>query len=192
MSDLPVLSQMLSRLFESSQQLDDVALHHLIDALCKLSDEAMTLPYTNREPSLFAVAKLLETGLMNLSRIEVLWLPLTNHLLKVCQHPHSRMREWGVEAMTYLVKTALLYKYEKPLKNNMALQTLLLNPLSELSTVRHGDVRQKQLECVLNILNGSGESLVHGWPYVLKIIGAVNNHHGYDNFRITYILVFTL
>lgn len=48
MADLPVLSQMISQLFESSQYLDDVALHHLIDALCKLSQEAMELAYSNR------------------------------------------------------------------------------------------------------------------------------------------------
>lgn len=75
-----------------------------------------------QEPSLFAVAKLLETGLVNLPRIEVLWRPLTNHLLEVCQHPHIRMREWGVEAITYLVKAALQYKYETPLKDNMVRQ----------------------------------------------------------------------
>ncbi|KAK6177408.1 hypothetical protein SNE40_015515 [Patella caerulea] len=83
MADLQVLSAMLSRLFESSQYLDDVALHHLIDALCKLSTESMELAYSNREPSLFAVAKLLETGLVNLSRVEVLWKPVTAHLLEV-------------------------------------------------------------------------------------------------------------
>ena len=48
MSELPALSTMLSRLFESSQYLDDVALHHLINALCKLSHEAMELAYSNR------------------------------------------------------------------------------------------------------------------------------------------------
>lgn len=178
MADLPVLSQMLSQLFESSQYLDDVHLHHLIDALCKLSHEAMELAYNNREPSLFAVAKLLETGLVNLNRIEVLWRPLTNHLLEICQHPHIRMREWGVEAITYLVKSALQYKYEKPLKDNLKLQTLLLGPLAELSTVPHGDVRQRQLECVLQVLNGAGETLTHGWPLVLGIIGTFNDHHG--------------
>lgn len=152
MADLPVLSQMLSQLFESSQMLDDVALHHLIDALCKLSREAMELAYSNREPSLFAVAKLLETGVVNLSRIEVLWRPLTKHLLEVCQHPHIRMREWGVEAITYLVRTALQYKYATPLRDNQKLQTLLLSPLAELSEVPHGDVRQRQLECVLQVI----------------------------------------
>lgn len=72
-----------------------------------------------QEPSLFAVAKLLETGLVNMPRIEVLWRPLTNHLLEVCQHRHIRMREWGVEAITYLVKSALQYKHSQPLKENM-------------------------------------------------------------------------
>lgn len=178
MADLPVLSIMLSTLFESSQHLDDVALHHLINALCKLSQEAMEMAYTNREPSLFAVAKLLETGLVNLKRIEVLWCPLTNHLLEVCHHPHIRMREWGVEAITYLVKAALHYKYTIPLRDNQKLQTLLLGPLAELSSVPHGDVRQRQLECVLQILHGAGETLSHGWPLVLEIIGAVSEHYG--------------
>lgn len=77
----------------------------------------------SQEPSLFAVAKLLETGLVNLPRIEVLWRPLTNHLLEVCQHPHIRMREWGVEAITYLVKAALAFKYQQPLKDNMVIGT---------------------------------------------------------------------
>ncbi|KAL8578582.1 hypothetical protein ACOMHN_015038 [Nucella lapillus] len=82
MADLPVLSAMLSRLFESSQYLNDVALHHLIDALCKLSTESMEVAFSNREPSLFAVAKLLETGLVNVSRLEVLWRPVTAHLFE--------------------------------------------------------------------------------------------------------------
>lgn len=46
--DLPVLSTMLGRLFESSRYLDDTALHHLIDALCKLSHEAMELASSNQ------------------------------------------------------------------------------------------------------------------------------------------------
>ena len=48
LADLPVLSSMLSRLFESSQHLDDVALHHLIDALRQLSQEAMEVAFSNR------------------------------------------------------------------------------------------------------------------------------------------------
>ncbi|XP_071483188.1 protein MON2 homolog [Diadema antillarum] len=179
MTELPVLSSMLSQLFESSKYLDDVALHHLISALCKLSSEAMEMAYSNRqEPSLFAVAKLLETGLVNLPRMEVLWRPLTAHLSEVCQHPNQKMREWGAEAITSLIKAALAYKHSPPLHENLRLQTLLLGPLQELSLIPHADIRQKQLECVHQILSNNGETLVHGWPLVLGVIGAVTTDQG--------------
>lgn len=71
-----------------------------------------------QEPSLFAVAKLLETGLVNLNRVEILWRPVTNHLLEVCHHPVTRMREWGVEAITTLVRSAIQYQHMLPLKEN--------------------------------------------------------------------------
>ncbi|GBN45221.1 Protein MON2, partial [Araneus ventricosus] len=182
MADLPVLSAMLSRLFESSQYLDEVALHHLIDALCKLSSESMELAYTNREPSLFAVAKLLETGLVNLFRVEVLWRPVTNHLLEVCQHPHIRMREWGAEAVTFLVKAALYHKYTPSLKDNKKLQTMLLSPLQELSSIPHPDIRQKQLDCALQVLHSSGDIISSGWPQLLDVISAINEDQGYSSF----------
>jgi hypothetical protein len=83
MADLPILSSMLSRLFESSVYLDDVALHHLIDALIRLSIESMEVAVTVREPSLFAIAKILETGRANLNRIDVWWKPIASHLLDV-------------------------------------------------------------------------------------------------------------
>lgn len=55
---------------------------------------------------------------------------------------------------------------------------MLLNPLAELSSVMHTDVRQRQLDCVLQILNGAGEILSFGWPTIIEIIGAVSDHHG--------------
>ncbi|XP_074659312.1 protein MON2 homolog [Tubulanus polymorphus] len=186
MADLPVLSSMLSRLFESSQYLDDVALHHLIDALCKLSAESMELAYSNREPSLFAVAKLLETGLVNLPRVGVLWKPLTAHLLEVCQHPHAGMRGWGAEALTSLIKAALMHAFEPALDADPARQGMLLNPLQELSAIQHSDIRQKQLECVLQILHNNGDRLGHGWALILTVIGAVNNDQGENLIRIAF------
>ncbi|XP_028666343.1 protein MON2 homolog isoform X1 [Erpetoichthys calabaricus] len=187
MTDLPVISNILSRLFESSQYLDDVSLHHLINALCSLSMEAMDMAYgNNKEPSLFAVAKLLETGLVNMDRIEILWRPLTGHLLEVCQHPNSRMREWGAEAVTSLIKAGLVYKHDPPLSQNQRLHLLLLNPLKELSNILHGDIRQKQLECVLQILQSQGDSLGPGWPLVLGVIGAIRNDQGESLIRTAF------
>ncbi|XP_043565909.1 protein MON2 homolog isoform X1 [Chiloscyllium plagiosum] len=188
MSDLPVISNILSRLFESSQYLDDVSLHHMINALCSLSTEAMDMAFwNNKEPSLFAVAKLLETGLVNMHRIEILWRPLTGHLLeKVCQHPNARMREWGAEAVTSLIKAGLSFKHDPPLSQNQRLQLLLLNPLKELSNIVHSDIRQKQLECVLQILQNEGDSLGPGWPLVLGVIEAIRNDQGESLIRTAF------
>ncbi|XP_012517000.1 PREDICTED: protein MON2 homolog [Propithecus coquereli] len=187
MTDLPVISNILSRLFESSQYLDDVSLHHLINALCSLSLEAMDMAYgNNKEPSLFAVAKLLETGLVNMHRIEILWRPLTGHLLEVCQHPNSRMREWGAEALTSLIKAGLTFNHDPPLSQNQRLQLLLLNPLKEMSTINHPDIRLKQLECVLQILQSQGDSLGPGWPLVLGVMGAIRNDQGESLIRTAF------
>ncbi|CAH0731493.1 unnamed protein product, partial [Brenthis ino] len=177
MADLPALSAMLSRVFEASKNLDDVALHHLIDALCKLSNEAMELAYSNREPSLFAVAKLLETGLANMHRIEIMWRPITNHLLEVCQHPHIRMREWGVEAITYLVQAAFQYHHNNPGQVTEARERLVLEPLAELCAVRHCDVRARQLECAARLLHSRGDQLGAAWPLMMEIISAISDHH---------------
>jgi hypothetical protein len=42
----------------------------------------------------------------------------------------------------------------------------------------HPDIRQKQLECVLQILHKNGDTLCQGWPLVLDVIGAVTNDQG--------------
>lgn len=83
------------------------------------------------------MAKLLETGLVNLPRVEVLWRPLTNHLLEVCQHPHIRMREWGVEAITYLVKAALQHKYQPPLRDNQVCHNQFILYCSVCSKIQY-------------------------------------------------------
>lgn len=177
LSDLPVLSTMLSELFEASKHLDDVALHHLINALCSLSVEAMDTAFNAnvKEPSLFAVAKLLETGLVNIDRIEILWRPVTGHLLEVCQHPNAILREWGAEGATALVKAALKHFGSDKLVTNPKLLHMFLQPLTELNTVQHHDVRNKQLESILYILNSSGDSLSPGWPLVLSVIGSATD-----------------
>ncbi|CAK8698239.1 unnamed protein product [Clavelina lepadiformis] len=178
LGDLPVLSTMLTRLFEASQTLDDVSLHHLINALCSLSVEAMDTAYnsTVKEPSLFAVAKLMETGLANMGRIEILWRPVTGHLLEVCQHSNTILREWGAEGVTALVKAALKHYHGDSLSNNPRLLHMFLMPLKEICAVNHLDVRQKQLDGILQILRSCGESLSSGWPEILAIVGSATDH----------------
>ncbi|KAK4007344.1 hypothetical protein OUZ56_012504 [Daphnia magna] len=84
-----------------------------IDSAGKLVEKDF---FTNREPSLFAVAKLLETGLVNLNRV-----------------------------ITTLVRSAIQYEYSTSLKANQRLQTLI-SPLNELSSTSLADVRQKSYQ----------------------------------------------
>ena len=173
MQDLPVLSSMLSRLFESSNLLDDESLQHLIQALGRLSSEAMDVAYSNREPSLFPLAKILETGLVNLNRLRVFYKPVTDHLLDVSRHPQTKIREWGAEALTTLIRSALTHEHlPTPLTENPELRALILKPLEDMSLVNYFDSRQKQLDCVLQILHSKGDSLGDGWPLVLGVLGA--------------------
>lgn len=84
MADVPVMASMLNKLFDSTSQLDDVALHHVIAALCKLSSESMLVSQNGtREPSFFPVAKLQQTAMANLERLEVFWKPIAAHLIEV-------------------------------------------------------------------------------------------------------------
>lgn len=41
---------------------------------------------------------------------------------QVCQHPNTRMREWGAEAITALIKAGLAYKHDPPLSQNQVKQ----------------------------------------------------------------------
>ncbi|MEE6520363.1 hypothetical protein FKM82_018213, partial [Ascaphus truei] len=104
----------------------------------------------------------------------------------VCQHPNSRMREWGAESLTSLIKAGLAFKHEPPFSQNKRLQLLLLNPLKELSNIIHHDIRLKQLECVLQILQSQGDSLGPGWPLVLGVIGAIRNDQGESLIRTAF------
>ncbi|KAI1287236.1 Protein MON2 -like protein [Halotydeus destructor] len=184
MSDLPVLTAMLSRMFESSQDLDDAGLVHLVHALCKLSSDSMEVALTNREPSLFAVAKILETGLVNIHRIDVIWDILTVHLLQVTRHPHSKIREWGAEAITVLVKTVLTNEVSNDETSQR--KQLYLTPLRDLSSNPHSDIRQKQLDACSQIVQSRGEVLGNGWPSVLHIVSALHENHSENLIRLAF------
>ena len=104
---------MLSTLFQAtSTSLGEESLSHLIEALIKINGESLALAMNNKEPSLFAVAKLLETGTVNMQRVETWWVSVTSHLLEACSHPHTRMREWSAEAVCVLIQVYFKYFYK--------------------------------------------------------------------------------
>lgn len=172
LTDLPALTKQLETVLVASRQLDEVALHHVIDALSRLNAEVMVIPVSNREPSLFAVSGLLGVGLANSDRAATYWRPLTAHLLEACRHQHVRMREASADAVACLVRSALQAD-----ALDQKLQTLVLTPLLELNCVGHAEVRLRQLQCTLHVLHSCGERLATGWPLLLDIVAGIDDKH---------------
>lgn len=82
-----------------------------------------------------------------------------------------------MEALTHLVKAALA---DQP-------SDITLAPLQDLSYVNHADIRQKQLDCTLQILQNSGDSLqTNGWPQLFDIIGSINDSHNENLIRCAF------
>ena len=84
--------QMLSSLFEASSKLSEDSLVHLVKALITISGESLQLAYNNREPSLFAIAKLLETGQVRYFYCSVLGRVLKRQLYEI---KDSLFGVWG-------------------------------------------------------------------------------------------------
>lgn len=212
-SDIPVVTTMISKLFENSPLLKRKHLRNVVEDLCKLN----TSPYV--------ITKLLELGLVNLERIGCIWEPLTEHLLNISRNPHMEIRDWGACALTHIIKQAFSYnggvgpsnkqqqnqepegKEEKsslensnnknnddddydddPDQTGWAMnQRKLLYPLHCLSQIPHPDIRQKQLDVVLQaIQSATTEFTLAGWPHIIDIVGTVEDWQTDNLIRIAF------
>jgi hypothetical protein len=117
-----------------------------------------------QEPSLFAMTSLLETGTANLERIDLIWPPITSHFIEVCSSSEATLRGFAADSLSSLIRSAL------PLAKNKEVYIQLLSPLLSLQSVLHVDVRQRQLDCVSNVLHSSGQSLGSSWDVILNVI----------------------
>lgn len=59
---------------------------------------------------------------------------------QVCQHPNTRMREWGAEAITSLIKAGLSFKHEPPLSQNQV-------------AVQSGDLKSVLLQSLISVID---------------------------------------
>eukprot|EP00043_Microstomoeca_roanoka_P001504 m.33096 g.33096 ORF g.33096 m.33096 type:complete len:1605 (-) comp10854_c0_seq2:417-5231(-) len=177
-SELPALGAMLAQLFQVTHTLDDEALNHLMTALWRQSEntlEKVSVAGVNHvifrhDAFAFPVMKLLQVGLANLDRMMIFWPMVTAHLIEVSCHAHAGLRQQGVIALTRLIHGALSYPRQPPIQDNPGLQQAVLSPLRNLASCPHLQTRRQQLECVMQVLDSSGQSLAHAWPVVIGII----------------------
>lgn len=216
-SEIPVVTTMISKLFENSYLLKRVHLRRVVEDLCKLN----TSPYV--------ISKLLDLGLVNLQRVGCIWDPLTEHFLVISKNQNSEVRDWGACALTHLIKqacnnyqqenqkdeirkhkvptslaiesqenTATALESQQPDKSEaddddanhkdwQTNQCKLLRPLQRLSQIPHPDIRQKQLDVVLQVIqNATGDSNLDGWPQIIDIVGTVEEWQTDNLIRIAF------
>ncbi|CAD5226469.1 unnamed protein product [Bursaphelenchus xylophilus] len=178
-SELPELNSLLNKLFESTSGYDETSLHYVIAGLSKLSNDSMIVGSQNpsKEPSLFPLARLLQTAENNLKRFTIFWRPITSHLLEICVHPNAILRDWGSVCLTSLIKNALNSlgdgKDEEE-QHVVKQEQLIMNPLAMMSDSEYVDVRSKQLDCLLNVLQSDRHHLhPQLWPTVIEIVTTV-------------------
>lgn len=188
-SDIPVVTTMISKLFENSHLLKRKHLRNVVLDLCRLS------------VSSYVVARMLELALVNLHRVGGIWEPTTNHFLEIGRSQNSDHRDWGASALTHLIKQACSMNQEqKPQDseddstddeaNNLdwsMSQRKLLLPLQSLSHIMHPDIRQKQLDVVLQVIqSATSDPSIEGWPQILDIVGTVDEWQTDNLIRIAF------
>ena len=102
-----------------------------------------------------------------MNRLEVLWKLITGHLLEVCQHTNLHFRKWGADGLSLLITSAIISDGNV---TNQRRRDMVLSTFSEISSIPKIDVRTRQMECVLEVLETCGEKLSSAWPVLLNII----------------------
>lgn len=189
-SDIPVVTTMISKLFENSHMLKRKHLMNVVDDLCKL----------NISP--YVMTKLLELGIVNLHRIGCIWDRLTAHFFELSKSQNLEIRDWGACALTHLIKQACSYQQddkpdasrsdgeagsEEDAKSLEMNPRKLLYPLQCLSQIQQADIRQKQLDVVLQVIQSASSDLTSaGWPQIIDIIGTVDDWQTENLIRVAF------
>ena len=178
-AEVMAIGSLMSQLFASTTQLDDNSLQSLIHEACQLSEitlaqaagsQSVNSGLFRNSAHLFMTVKILDVCLVNMDRIMVFWPLVTAHLIEISSHPNTELRDGGLEALTRLVVAALAHPRSPPIQESPGLQQAILSPLRNLSSCNTAVAYKRQLECVLQVMDTSGDSLKHAWPVVIGII----------------------
>uniref|UniRef100_A0A0K0EM20 Protein MON2 homolog n=1 Tax=Strongyloides stercoralis TaxID=6248 RepID=A0A0K0EM20_STRER len=169
LNEIRIISDILQKMFNETQNYDDVQLLHVISSLISLSGESMTISQNgSKDSSYFPVAKLLQTALANINRLEIYWNLVTGHLSDVVTHPQATLREWGTISITMLITNSL--KIHLKNEDKSRIESLILVPLTNLSKNDYVSVRKRQIDCLIQILHSHGDDFTPQiWPTLLNI-----------------------
>lgn len=89
----------------------------------------------------------------------------------MCNHTSVSMRDWAAVALTSLAKHAVKSKTSMDAKSQ---QEMIISSLLALCSIPHIQVRRRQLDCVMSLMQTDGAFLLStSWPNVIQIISAI-------------------
>jgi hypothetical protein len=98
------------------------------------------------------------------------------HLLEICAHSNSKLREWGSIALTSLVRNAIKFPADEGVKDTDIgkREQIILTPLATMSEIEYVDVKSKQLDCLMHILQSESQRLkAELWPTIIRIVTTI-------------------
>ncbi|EGR29232.1 mon2, putative [Ichthyophthirius multifiliis] len=188
-SELQILSDIMSKLFSSSDIFDDSLLIIVIDSLNQLNLsilEQITIEQQQKKPfelnsKKFGFLKLKETVLVNISRIDLFWSLIIPHLILLSSEKQGDLRMFSIDILNNIINNAFNYfssniyspsqKNKKNLKkviqkfketdswNQQNWQKSLLMPYKEVILSQFTDTQDIFLLNLIKIIQNNGHEI---------------------------------
>ncbi|GMT28613.1 hypothetical protein PFISCL1PPCAC_19910 [Pristionchus fissidentatus] len=157
----------VDRLFENSSRLSSDGVVHFVSALCRVSQEELSLP---SGPRMFLLSKIVEVAFYNMGRIRLewsrIWTVIGEHLKNAGCNDNESVAHFSVDALRQLA-IKFMEKGELP---NYRFQKEFLRPF-EVIMARNGNggTRELVIACTALMVEGHGERIKSGWINLFSI-----------------------
>jgi len=167
----------VEHIFERSQRLDSRAIVHFVTALKGVSKMELEIV---KQPRIFALQKLVEVAMCNMSRPREVWLPiwdvLSRHFVDVAaNHPNVRVGMYAIDSMKQLAKSFL--EDDQLCASN--LQVEFLKPFEVVMTKDRASREVRELiVSSISIVFTRIQNVRSGWKIVFNILRAAVQEPG--------------
>eukprot|EP00761_Pharyngomonas_kirbyi_P013864 gb/GECH01013893.1/.p1 GENE.gb/GECH01013893.1/~~gb/GECH01013893.1/.p1 ORF type:complete len:1618 (+),score=375.39 gb/GECH01013893.1/:1-4854(+) len=163
----------IDRLFSHSFQLDNDAVVEFVEALCRVSNEEVSIP---TEPRMFSLQKIVEVADLNMARIRFvwsnIWSHISNHMIQVGLHSNQAIAEYAVDSLRQLAMKFL----EKEELQNFQFQREFLKPFDVImSKTSETSIREMILRCLSNMILARGNNIKSGWKSIFICLELASN-----------------
>ncbi|KAK9868608.1 hypothetical protein WJX84_001848 [Apatococcus fuscideae] len=181
-ADLAILATAADQLFESTSRMSTDSVENMLTALQTVSNGSIPAAAAQPgPPKLFALGRMVETLLFNVSRIHSLWPTFLNHLMEVLGNQKVAVRIAGLDALAKST-SGILTRIIKAGPNDpegqvdeSAVENMLVASIESLYSEDdyEPDIRKGLLRIILQILQRHGEQLTAGWLPMLRLLAKV-------------------